>query len=64
MPERSAVCGTDTPCSSRVERKREREEEQKRQIKARLKQGNSTTGKRGARGIFSPQNKTKKYQEP
>ncbi|QQP53610.1 Hypothetical protein FKW44_006141 [Caligus rogercresseyi] len=46
--------------AARVERKREREEEQKRQFKAWLKQGNSSTGKRGAPRNIQPPKQNKK----
>ncbi|QQP37439.1 Hypothetical protein FKW44_017705 [Caligus rogercresseyi] len=50
--------------AARVERKKEREEEQKRQFKAWLKQGNSSTGKRGAPRKIQAPKQAKKYQEP
>ncbi|QQP51493.1 Hypothetical protein FKW44_012874 [Caligus rogercresseyi] len=50
--------------AARVERKREREEEQKRQFRLGSSRKSLPRGNGGARGTFSPQNKPKKYQEP
>ncbi|QQP38533.1 Hypothetical protein FKW44_019124 [Caligus rogercresseyi] len=59
------VCGTDNiRAAARVERKREREEVQKRQYKAWLKQETPSWGTGRPKEHSGPKTSKKKYQEP